>query len=301
MPLDPRASRLATAQEGVVSRPQLLTLGMSEGEVDGIVQRGLLEVAQRGVYRVPGSPETTPQNAMAAALRCAPSARIAGELALDLMGVPESRGSEQFHVLTHPGRRVRNVGFPHYTDPLPDRYRARVGRIPIVCGPLAVLEAIRDVPDDRALSIVDACRWANIAYTEDLLELADGLVRHPGAATVRRLARTGSITSESPGERGLEAALTGSGIPFEQQVWLAPDIRVDFLIRPALLVIEYAGRRHHTDPRDRARDAGRERRIRALGYAVLYVYAEDLYDREALWARVRRAMDAARPAEDRSA
>lgn len=74
----------------------------------------------------------------------------------------------------------------------------------------------------------------------------------------------------------------------ETQVWVAPDIRVDVLLRRWGVVVEYLGAGHDS-PVTRARDTDRDRRLRVMGYVVLYVTAADLRDPVALLARVRAA------------
>lgn len=293
MVLPPDVLARARHQDGVISRRQILARGYSEGQVEGWVHRRRLVPVQRGVYRIPGGAWRPEQEAMAAVLRCAPGARVSGPLVLTLLGAYEP-ADERFTVLTRPGRRVRNVSFPTAPDPFPDRFRARFRELPIVTGPFAVLEAGRFLQGEAFLDAIDASRWSNTARTQDLVELAGGLSRHPGALQVRRFDREGLLDLESGGERRLDRALIGFDPRPERQVWLAPDLRVDFLFRDVLLVIEYAGRRHHRGVRNRSRDAGRDERIRALGYDVVHIYSEDLADPDGLRARVAAARRRAR-------
>ena len=69
-------------------------------------------------------------------------------------------------------------------------------------------------------------------------------------------------------------------------MWVAPDVRVDALDRPATLVLEYAGRRYHGARSQRKRDAVRDRRIRDLGYGIVHITDADLDHPEALRARI---------------
>lgn len=288
--LPPDVLALARRQDGVIARRQVLARGYTEGQVEGWVRRTRLAPVERGVYRVPGGAWRPEQDAMAAVLRCGRGARVSGPLVLGLLGLQECASDPRFTVLTPAGRRVRNVAFPTASDPRPGRFQARFRELPIVTGPLAVLEAGRILPPERLLDVIDAARWGNVVRTSGLVQLAAELLRHPGAIEVRRFSREGLLDLESGGERRLDRALAGLDPRPERQVWIGPDIRVDFLYRDASLAIEYAGRRHHRGQRNRRRDAARDERIRALGYEVLHVYAEDLVDPAALRTRVSRAL-----------
>jgi very-short-patch-repair endonuclease len=59
---------LASRQFGVVTRRQLLDLGLSRHEVDGRIARGTLRAAHRGVFRVAGAPVTHESRVLAAVL-----------------------------------------------------------------------------------------------------------------------------------------------------------------------------------------------------------------------------------------
>lgn len=293
MVLPPDVLARARRQDGVISRRQVLALGHREGQVDGWVHRRRLVPVQRGVYRIPGGAWRPEQDAMAAVLRCAPGARAAGPLVLVMLGVHEVE-DDRFTILTQPGRRVRNVRFPIVRDPLPGRFLARFRELPIVTGPLAVLEAGRVLGGESFLAAIDAARWAGLADTDEIVDLAGELVRHRGAVRTRRFHREGLLDLESGGERRLDDVLVHLDGEPERQVWLAPDVRVDFLYREDLLVVEYAGRRHHRGQSNRRHDTRRDERIRGLGYQVMHVHAEDLRDPEALRARIREARVRAR-------
>jgi predicted transcriptional regulator of viral defense system len=79
--------RLARRQHGVVSRAQLLELGLGEAAIEHRLARGRLHRLWRGVYAV-GRPETTRKGRwMAAVLSCGPMALLSHRSAAGLWGL----------------------------------------------------------------------------------------------------------------------------------------------------------------------------------------------------------------------
>jgi hypothetical protein len=85
---------------------------------------------------------------------------------------------------------------------------------------------------------------------------------------MRRLLDSGALGQESEGERVLAAAFAGSELQLEWGCWLLPGVRVDAVDRPALLVLQYNGRRHHSLDSDQRADGWRQRLLEAAGYRV---------------------------------
>jgi hypothetical protein len=83
-PFPTSATAQSARQFGVISRRQLLQ-HLPERQVDLAVENGHLEIVQWGVYRIPGSPRTPEQAAMAAVLRTR-SGRVGGPFVLGLYG-----------------------------------------------------------------------------------------------------------------------------------------------------------------------------------------------------------------------
>lgn len=276
-------------QLGAINRRQLFELGYGAKQIDAMVRNGHLEPVAHGVYRRTGSPRGRAQDAMAAVLRSRAPARVCGPLLLALIGCEgyEVEASD-FTLLLPPGRRLVRVPFTWRTDPAPGRHGAIVRDIPAVTPVRNLLELAVDVTDDDALLLAaDRLRWRTRRGATDLTRLTAQIPEHPGTARLERLGLLDADRPESPGERDLEPALALLPFPIEWQVWVAPDLRVDVLIRDACIVIEYDGPTHG-DARDRAADAERDRRLEALGYLVVHVTAEDLRHPEALRRRLDR-------------
>lgn len=115
---------------------------------------------------------------------------------------------------------------------------------------------------------------------------------HHGAQAVLALIAAGHPDQESHGERDLAASLVrlGLGPLVRWQIQLAADIRVDCLLDIVRAVLEYDGRAHHSDPRDRAADRRRDQRISDLGHRVVRITKDDLRDDDALRTKLEREL-----------
>ena len=295
---------LMDAQFGAVARCQALD-HMTEGEVEGLVDRRILEPIERGVYRVRGSARSPEQEAMAAVLRSRPQAVVTGPLVLALLGIDGFDRSMPFEVLVRPGRRVRNVSFPWRTNPTPDGLTARFGALPIVTPTVALVDSARWLGDLTARQLrtgLDAARWRGSTSTERVLERARELGRRDlGARFFLDLLDDGRLVSESEPERTMGGVLSTFDPPPEAQVWVTPRHRPDWFFRALRLGFEYLGRVDHADAEGRAADRLRESELAACGILIVPVVAEDLRDPVGFraWARVvldRRARELGVPA-----
>ena len=159
-----------------------------------------------------------------------------------------------------------------------------------------VLDCARLIRADWAVVIADAALH-NDLVSPDELALRASRVRHvTGAARARALPLRCSGLSESPGETLLRLRIQRMGlVPVEQAVLHEVDglPRVDFLVED-FLVIEFDGRAKYSiggDPeRAHWEEKKRHDRIGEAGYEVLRITWGDLWDEQALRARVQRAM-----------
>lgn len=290
MPLPPAVTTLLDRQFGFVGRAQLLQ-SMSRGEVDGFVQRRLLVPEQRGVYRAAGGVVTPAGEAMAAVLRARPDARVTGPRVLALLGVDGLPDDAPFEVLVRPGRRIRNVDFRVRTDPTPERRGATFGNgLPIVHPAAAVVDTARfaDLLGHRTVKLAyDVARWRGLVTVEGVRSRCCQLgTADPGAAYFLGMDERLELTAESDGERALGQVLSVFEPAVEAQVWVLPDVRVDWFWRVVRIAFEYQGEVDHSTARDRIHDSGRSAKLESVGVLTVPVVAADLADAEGLraWA-----------------
>ena len=280
-------------QIGLITRRQLLGHGWSAGTVDGAVQRGCLEVVHRGVYRVPGSARPPQQEALAAVLRAGSGARITGGIVLRRLRRPALVQRAPTIVLVPAPRRLPSDPVAWRRDRAPGRDDHHLGPIPATSPARAFLEVATVGPQRHQLTIIDHLRWDGLATTVDLVTCAQHLGRrHAGARPVLDLIADGHLERESHGERDLAAGLDRLGIGglVRWQVDIAPGLRVDGLLEVARAVLEYDGRAHHTDPRDRSADARRDGRLAGRGLRVVRITAQDLRSDATLRAKLEREL-----------
>src|SRR3954452_19831617 len=104
---------LAALQHGLVTRRQLLELGLTPKAVKHRIQRGRLHPIDRGVYAV-GRPQLTERARwMSAVLACGPDATLSDESAAQLWEICTARpsGRAPIDVTVPPGRSASGPGF----------------------------------------------------------------------------------------------------------------------------------------------------------------------------------------------
>jgi hypothetical protein len=266
----------------VVSRRQLIGLGLEPGAITRRLGAGRLHQIHRGVYAVGHAAVTTEARWMAAVLFCGPDAVLSHRSAAALWGIrdPSARAIE----VTTP-RKSRSLGRV-------ERHRARLPadeitvqrRIPVTTVPRTIFDlAAVGLP---AAAVESALRHAEYLRLHDRLSLLHLLERHPrhrGARVIRScLARR----RETP----------GSPRDWLEQRFL-PFLDRHRLPRPSLNAwLEVGGRRYQADclwPGRRAvveldgfaahgtrlafrEDRARDRRLRVAGYGVTRIAPEQL-------------------------
>ena len=134
----------------------------------------------------------------------------------------------------------------------------------------------------------------------DLVAAGDALVRHwCGLDELRAAARMSSRRGrraraalayvrcdvDSAPETRLRLLLVMAGLPEPLVGQVVRDSAGGWIARPDLsypdqrIAIEYEGEHHRVDPRQWARDIGRQENMEALGWIVLRITAQDLYVR----------------------
>lgn len=285
--MDARITTLAAKQHGLVSRRQLLVLGLNANTIDAAVRRCRLVRVACGVYAVPGSAPGRQRELMAAALRCGPDAYVVGEPMLALLRVHGARLSAAPVVLARPGRRLQNVPWAwRARSPSWSGQSATIDGIPSVNDVWNLLEVAASDVDDAVLErLADGLRWSGRARVVAMQSaLAHHRGDHAGAARLHATGLFADGASESPPERVVAACLAHHGAV--TQVEVLAGVRVDVLLPAARVVIEYQGEATHSSPAQRRRGEARAARLRAAGYVVIAVRSSDLADLDAFVARI---------------
>lgn len=272
-------------QHGVISRPQLLGLGVSPRTIDRWVAAGKLVGLHPGVYRSPTAPITDTQRLWAALVAAGEEAAVSHRSAAHIWSL---RGV-QAHVpeisVIHERPRLPDCHLHRMRNLLePDVVRLEDG-MPVTSVARTILDLGAVIhPDQVARAAIDALHRRIVRWDQ----LADVLAREgrrgrAGTAPLRRF-----MTQEEPGVAALESELEvrfweivrASGLPLPvRQHALAVGgrrLRIDFGYPELLLAFELDGVAWHGTAADRRRDRERDRLLANLGWKVLRFGWEDV-------------------------
>lgn len=113
--------QIAARQDDVVSRAQLLEVGIARGEIDGRIARAQLRRRHRGVYLTGHAPPSTRTLARAALLACGEDAVISHGTAAGLWGLVAPPAEAEITVTgrnpgAKPGIRIHRVTTLHPSE-----------------------------------------------------------------------------------------------------------------------------------------------------------------------------------------
>ncbi len=264
---------MADRQHGVVSRRQLIELGLSRGAIFSRLETKRLHAVHRGVYAVGRRGLSRPGVWLAAVLACGPDAVLSHLSAAVLWGIREGSPA-RVEVSAPRQRRSRDGIRAHRATIAPDERTLRAG-IPVTTVPRTLLDLaalLQPHELNRALERAESLRLS------DPKPLAALIARHRGRrgttvlgrALERGAARERVTKSEL--ERRFLTLLEDACIPLPQtNVRLEVDsgwIEVDCLWPEQRVAVELDGRAVHLTAAAFERDRGRDRRLQAAGWRV---------------------------------
>lgn len=261
---------MAAAQHGVVSRRQLLELGLGRRAIEHRLAKGRLHPVGRGVYAV-GRPELGHGGRwMAVILACRSRAALSHRSAAELWGIGnEARGTIEIVLRSSAG--LRRPGVHVYRRPdLKDSDIVERDNIPVT----SLVRTFLDLAAHFGAPTVE--RAINEADRRELIDpesLRAALAGYPAQHGVGRLRdlldrRTFRLT-DSELERRFLAAVEGAGLALPATGRLLNGFKVDFFWPELGLVVETDGLRYHRTPAQQARDRLRDQAHTAAGLAHL--------------------------------
>jgi very-short-patch-repair endonuclease len=268
-----RVAALATRQHGVVMRAQLLALGFSERKIGRWLASGRLISLHPGVYAVGHGALGVRGRWFAATAACGPGAVLSHESAAALWELRRTH-SRLIHV-TRPGTggRVhpRGVRVHRYRslDPVADV--TAVDGIPVTTVERTVLDLTLVLPPRkvrRAFAQGDDLRLIDFA------EVARLIAAHPNRRGTRAFAaiaaehRPGEPRSRSDFEDRLFDLCERHGLPRPLVNRRVVGLEVDLFWPDHALVVEADTSAFHGTWAAKERDADRDARLVAAGYAV---------------------------------
>jgi very-short-patch-repair endonuclease len=259
---------LARRQHGVVSRDQLLALGLTRRGIEHRTARGRLHIVARGIYAV-GRPELTRQGRwMATILACGGPGIVAlshsSAAALFEIGVERARGIEVSRLSSDP-IRVARITVHRRPDLPPSRFVLHDG-IPVTSPVQTLIDLAARHEQAMVERFVNEADRLRVVRTDDLRK---ALGRHAGERGVRRLRRILDRRTFRYTRTDLERAflpLAGAaGLPRPRTSVYVNGHEVDFHFPLLDLVVEADGLTYHRTPSQQAKDLERDHDHSAAG------------------------------------
>ncbi len=288
--IDQGIATLAARQHGVVSRAQLLQLGLSDREITLRAQRGSLQPLFHATFAVGHRAITRQGRMLAAVLACSKGTVLSHGSAAELLGLWDKR-PWAFDVIPGDwsGRKIPDIRWHRVRMPTPDEIAIRDG---IPC--TTVSRTIVDMAGRSGWSqlrrlVEQAAVMRELDVDEIDLVLSRG--RRRGAPRLRTIlaswrgAKTPRPRLRSPLEAGLLPLLVDAGLPRPRtNVRLEVEdgwLEVDLLWEEKRLVIETDGEETHDTSVAFQRDRNRDQRLIAAGYRVARVTWRQVEDEPA--------------------
>lgn len=302
--LDLVVSDLAGRQHGVFAFRQIVPFGATKHVVRRRTASGRWHVEFPAVYRISGSPETWESQVMAAVLASGDDAAAARRCAARLHGIAGFAGGGLELAVPRPRTPELPRVLVHRSTKLPAHHVTAVVGIPVTTAARTLFDLAGSVHPLRAERALDTCLARNFVTVDGAWRVLDDLAQHGRAGTVlmRELLQArgaGYVATSSELEALFLRILRDAGVPEPEREVDLGDVedwvgRVDFVFRPARLVVEVDGRAYHTALLDRERDERRDNRLMAAGWRVLRFTWRQLVERpHEVVALVRAALAAA--------
>jgi very-short-patch-repair endonuclease len=293
---------LVNRQSGVISRRQLVGLGVSTKAIDRRLAGGRLHSLWPGIYAV-GRPGVTRRGWWTAAvLACGPGAVLSHRSAAELWGVGSSNTSNEGSLarpavidVTVPPERTRRLhGIRvHRRADLRSSDRTNCDGIAVTAPGRTLIDLATLLQPDQLEAAVNAADKLGRIDPERLRREVERHRGMDGVKTLRRLLdrRTFRLT-DSELERRFLRLVRRAGLPRPLTQQLVAGFRVDFFWPDLHLVVETDGLRYHRTPQQQSRDRLRDQALVSAGFTALrFTHAQVVYDPEHVAKTLRSVLN----------
>lgn len=287
-------TRLATKQHGLIELGQLAELSVGRGQLRALVDRGSLTLVAPRVYGITGIPDSVGRALRLGLLSLGPTAAVSHEAAARLHDFDRALPNAVEFTVRRDDRRSESPFRIHTTRVLPEIDVVTVAGYRCTSATRTVIDLARArISRYRLEAAIDSAVRTGASSPTVLVERLTAL-RGRGRWGVRLLDRllldTGGHTML---ERRFLALMRESGLPRPTPQVLhrregRAYARVDFCFDAHDLVIEVSGRKGHSSPAERARDAQRRNELQDAGRKVYEYTWEDVTERPGFVARSMR-------------
>jgi uncharacterized protein DUF559 len=265
-PLDADVAELARRQHGVVSRAQLVALGLGEDAIDWRLRRRRLHRVHKRVYAVGHTALTRNGQFMAAVLACGDGAALSHFSAAVLWGILQDRG-QAIHVTAGAHRRCRRVVV--HRSPLQDERLRRFGIV--VTTPARTIVDLADVVQRRRTleRAIDEAEYLRLAWRP--AGARHGRKGSGLLASVLSVHEPGSTRTRSELEEIFLALCDSHGFPRPEVNVSIEGYLCDFVWREQRLIVETDGEAVHGTSRAMERDPIKDADLQIAGWRVIRI------------------------------
>lgn len=270
---------MVARQHGVVTRAQLLEVGLSADAIDHRIATARLHPVAVGVYAV-GRPGLSQHGRwMAAVLACGPAAVLSHDSAATLWGVRGAHGST-VTVTVPPSACRRRPGVTAHRRSLEPHEREQIHRIPVTSIHRTLVDIAVQLSRDDLEAAINAADKHDLTTPTQLRAALEEHAGRPGVAILRAVLdrRTFALTDSQLERRFLPIARR-AGLTRPQTGRRLNGFKVDFHWPELGLVVETDGLRYHRTPAQQARDRLRDQAHTAAGLTPLrFTHAQVRYE-----------------------
>jgi predicted transcriptional regulator of viral defense system len=279
--VDHAIARLASSQHGVVSRHQLLEIGLSLDEIRRRRECGRLHPAHRGVYLVGHIAVTDHGRWLAAVLACGEGALLSHRFAAALWGLAQPAAA-RIEVTVGPGGRSARSGIAvHRSSTLLDEERTTRHGIPVTSVARTLLDLASVVSPTQLHRAFEAADRLELLDVDALATLCRRTSGRRGTGQLRDMLREHrgpAVETRSALEHRFLRLCQRAGLPPPAVNVPVQGFEVDALWRRERIVVELDGYAYHRGRAAFERDRRRDSTLVLAGYQVLRVTHRRLVD-----------------------
>ena len=283
---------IAAQQHGIVTRSQLLAIGVSRHVIDRRIRHAQFSLVHAGVYLV--GPVALPRSREMAAVLACDGGIVSHRSAAALRGLAPSPAPTPLELTISPGRHCgRRPDIRVHRRAIADDEIERIDGIPVTSAARTVLDLAGACNSARAASgrlradakalrrragivsareIERALAAAERSQPDLRQQLTSLLLRYPraaGSARLRLLLRSNAVFTRSEAEERLLALIRNAGLEVPEMNVMLHGFEVDCYWKRARLVIEVDGFAFHHSARSFLRDHQRDSALAAEGIQIM--------------------------------
>jgi very-short-patch-repair endonuclease len=270
---DRAIAELAGRQRALISRRQLLALGVESTMIDRALWRGRLHRIHNGIYSLVPPKALPPLAAeQAALLACGDNALLSHRSAAAVWGIcPFFIGDVELTIVANDRGRTRKGIHVHRTAHLEPRDARRHGGLPLTSPARVLIEIAPDLSPRSLERALDEALTRRLTSRTAIHAAIQAYPRSPGIARVRELAdpdRPTTVT-RSGGEEAFLAMARRANLPAPEVNAPLGGYTADFLWRAQKLILEIDGYQYHHTRQAFERDHRRDTAHQQQGFTII--------------------------------